>query len=383
MNKKNSGLLFFISFFAFFCLTADYVDTIYGTGTITEPVLSELLQSSAFNRLKGINQYGVDNYIRVTKVPYTRHTHSLGVFMLLRMYGASLLEQIAGLLHDVSHTVFSHVGDHVSAQMRGVFLDQNATPYQDDKHLWLLSQTDIPAILGKYAIKLAAINHKNNQFYMLERSLPEICADRLEYNLYGGYIEGWITEREIKELLDALYYAHGEWFFDDAVQARTLGELSIKLCQDIFAAAWNIGAYEWAAKALLRAVKIGLISMHDIHFGQDDTIMALLQTSGDGEVQHALLMVMNAMALYEPADESAYDLSYRGKFRGINPWVKTTHGLERLTDVDPAYKERFEHARTNVSKKRFFKEKKQNFITGAGHAVFWENAEEFNLFDKG
>ena len=33
--------------------------------------------------------------------------------MLLAKKGASLTEQIAGLIHDVSHTVFSHVIDRV------------------------------------------------------------------------------------------------------------------------------------------------------------------------------------------------------------------------------------------------------------------------------
>lgn len=41
------------------------------------------------------------------------YDHSMGVFVILRARGAPLEEQIAGLLHDVSHTAFSHVGDWV------------------------------------------------------------------------------------------------------------------------------------------------------------------------------------------------------------------------------------------------------------------------------
>ena len=37
--------------------------------------------------------------------------HSLGVYLLLRRLGADRREQVAGLLHDISHTAFSHAVD--------------------------------------------------------------------------------------------------------------------------------------------------------------------------------------------------------------------------------------------------------------------------------
>src|SRR5690554_3955482 len=81
-----------------------HLKTLYGDITITEPVLIELLQDPAMQRLKEIRQYG-SNYYTIKKQDYNRFDHSVGVFALLRIYGASLHEPIAGLLHDVSHTV--------------------------------------------------------------------------------------------------------------------------------------------------------------------------------------------------------------------------------------------------------------------------------------
>ena len=41
--------------------------------------------------------------------PTTHFEHSLGAFILVRRLDAALDEQIAALLHDASHTAFSHV----------------------------------------------------------------------------------------------------------------------------------------------------------------------------------------------------------------------------------------------------------------------------------
>jgi len=58
--------------------------------------------------------------------PTTRFDHSVGVMLLIRKLGAGsspasalLKEQVAALLHDVSHTAFSHVIDYVSVTMMG------------------------------------------------------------------------------------------------------------------------------------------------------------------------------------------------------------------------------------------------------------------------
>src|SRR5579872_5841205 len=86
-------------------------DDVYGTYNIHEPVLIDLLQSSAVTRLKGIHQGG-SAYLVMKRRDNTRFEHSVGVMSLIRCLGGSLHEQIAGLLHDVSHTAFSHVVDY-------------------------------------------------------------------------------------------------------------------------------------------------------------------------------------------------------------------------------------------------------------------------------
>jgi hypothetical protein len=76
-------------------------DKIYGKVKIEEPVLLKLLKSPSVLRLKNISQFGVpDLYYHFKN--YSRYEHSVGVMILLRKLGATLEEQVAGLLHDVS-----------------------------------------------------------------------------------------------------------------------------------------------------------------------------------------------------------------------------------------------------------------------------------------
>lgn len=86
-------------------------ETIHGSLVVDDPLAIELIQSPAMQRLKNIFQYGVNEFITPSRYPYTRFDHCLCVYQLLKMHNASRKEQIAGLLHDVSHTVFSHVSD--------------------------------------------------------------------------------------------------------------------------------------------------------------------------------------------------------------------------------------------------------------------------------
>ena len=92
--------------------SAKTFETFFGNFDVEEPVLIELLESNAMQRLKKINQYGVATFT-THRENYSRYDHSLGVFAILRMNQAPIKEQVAGLIHDVSHTVFSHVGDWI------------------------------------------------------------------------------------------------------------------------------------------------------------------------------------------------------------------------------------------------------------------------------
>ncbi|SIQ09126.1 HD domain-containing protein [Peribacillus simplex] len=116
------------------------MDSVYGNN-IVEGVLEELIVSKPVPRMKGIHQGGA-SYLVNEKWDVTRFDHSLGVILLIKELGGSLEEQIAGLLHDLSHTAFSHVIDFV--------LDCKDEDYHEKIYDHVIMESEIPFILKKY-----------------------------------------------------------------------------------------------------------------------------------------------------------------------------------------------------------------------------------------
>lgn len=119
-----------------------FVDSIYSCSPINEPVLIDLLQTRAMQRLQGVYQHGVTAILGITQ-PVTRYEHSLGVWHLVKRFGGSLEEQITALIHDVSHSVFSHVIDYLAD-------GRQITNFHDEYKEFYVAGTELPEVLGRY-----------------------------------------------------------------------------------------------------------------------------------------------------------------------------------------------------------------------------------------
>ena len=163
-------------------------DPIYGRHKINEPVLVELIKSKPIQRLKKIAQLGIPNRFYHIR-GFSRFEHSLGVMLLLRKLAASLEEQAAGLLHDISHTAFSHVFDWAVG-------NQEAEDYQDKSYKKFFFNTEIPGILRGQGFNVNKISDLK-QFNLLEKEIPNLCADRIDYSLREFHL--WANPEAVEE----------------------------------------------------------------------------------------------------------------------------------------------------------------------------------------
>ncbi len=319
------------------------VPTIYGNFEVVEPVLIDLFNNSTMERIKHIHQYGATDYVIPQNKNYSRYEHCVGVWALLKRYGATLEEQIAGLLHDASHTVFSHVGD--------ILFDHRSlhSSYQDDIHEWYLMQQQIDQLLARHHISLHAILHKNGKHKMLEQDLPDICADRLEYNLQAGLLTNLLTLEDIATILDDLRYENETWFFRNKESAKKLALVSLFNTEHVWGSPQDRFINQNMACALKRALQIGLLTEHDIHFSTDDVVWNILCSHDDSIITSCFNNIRCYQEIITITSPEKGDFIVTNKLRGINPLVKTDNGLIRLTDLNEEYKSEYERVQKQVT----------------------------------
>lgn len=306
------------------------IDHPYGNFTITDPLIIELIEHPMMERIKHIHQYGIV-YPFFVSYEYSRFDHCLGVCLLLTRFGLTRQEIIAGLLHDASHTVGSHVAEAV--------FDHRSTEnsYQDDIHEWYLQQWDIDTVLAPYGLTIADILAKNPAFTALDQPNGSICADRLDYNLIGGLKENMLTVQDIQEILNDLHFERNQWYFTNPFLAKKFALVSLYHTEHIWGSAENNTLYWWFAQALKRALEIQLISLDDIHFGIDKQIWTTLITSYDPIILRYLSHIQQYKCHFFIGNTDYYDLFLHAKFRGINPWITNNNVLEHLTDLDTQF----------------------------------------------
>ncbi|MEN8252724.1 MAG: hypothetical protein ABFQ53_04060 [Patescibacteria group bacterium] len=195
-----------------------YIDKVYGEIEIVDDVVIEIMNSPQFQRLKGVDQAGYfDVYFPGTK--HSRFEHSVGCYILLGKFGASREERILGLIHDMSHSAFSHTADYVFESGRGA--DHN---YQDDIFVDFMCKTDIVEILKKYNLESDYIFNESN-FPLQETELPDLCADRIDYSLRGAIHYEGKTREDMSYFLEHLTIIDNKWVFDDLESALKYAQL--------------------------------------------------------------------------------------------------------------------------------------------------------------
>ncbi len=297
-------------------------DPVYGKQEIKEAVLLDLITSEGLRRLRGVLQHGVTALIGITH-PVTRFDHSLGVMILVDRLGGDLQEQIAALLHDVSHTAFSHVIDYV-------FNDHDVQSYHDEHQEAYLSTTDIPGILTRHGYDWRYFLDES-RFPILEQPAPRLCADRLDYFLRDSLDLGLATAQEIDFALDHLLLADSRIVTNNLDAARWLAKTYIAADDASWANFREVGLYEAAAQAIRRALQIGVLQEDDI-WGKDRQVWAKMQADDDEKLQQWLRLVSPETDFIWDENQPTFRVST--KLRTIDPDVLGGSRLLPLSQLD-------------------------------------------------
>lgn len=300
-------------------------DNVYGEVDIQEPVLIELLNSSSVNRLRGIQQYGIPR--QYYEMPgFTRYDHSVGVMVLLKRLGAGLCEQISGLLHDVSHTAFSHVTDYV-------FGDSEKA--QDARHKGYLLSTELPGILSKYGLDPEHVADIDAH-PLLEQEAPDLCADRVDYALRELALSS--RRSTIPRYLDNIHVVQGKIAFSDFEVARDFGRDYAFMHESKWAGVEKTIRQHLFATAIRAALDCGDITVSDL-FEDDEHALKKLQNSRNPKVRGVLDMLRQEPSLNNSPEP---DLILPRRQRHVDPHFISNGGLARVTERSAQYSKMIE-----------------------------------------
>jgi uncharacterized protein len=306
-------------------------DKVYGDEEINEPVLIDLINSKTLQRLKGVSQQGLpqDYFYRTI---YSRWDHSIGVMILLKRLGADINEQIAGLLHDISHTAFSHVIDWVLG-------DPIKEDYQDNNHLSIIEKSDLPKILERYEFDYKKIANIES-FSLLEKPAPSLCADRFDYTIRD--LKNLGKEDIVKLCITNLKNINGQMVFKTKQSAESFAEAYLKIQKEHWAGNETKARWYILAQILKKALNLKLISENDF-MKTDQFIMTILENSKNQEILEQLNMLKKGFKI----EESKEGIELKNKFRYIDPEVLTNEGIINLTKISPEYKRELEKEKSN------------------------------------
>jgi len=300
------------------------VDKVYGEEEITEQVLIDLINSKAVQRLKGISQQGVPR--KYNPQPFfSRYEHSIGVLILLRKFGATVKEQIAGVIHDISHTAFSHLVDWIMG-------DPKLQDHQDSSHEDVLKNSDLVSILMKYQYDVEDF-FDLEKYSLLEQESPDLCADRIDYTLRELVSRGGKSISD--NILKYLIVKGGVFIFSSASAAHSFAEEYSALQLHNWGDDRNNTMFLIFADALKKAIDINVISKED--FLQDDKyIVYKLENSNDRGILASLDLLKRGFWLdYSRSDRASL---IKCKYRFVDPKVIVGNRIQSLSEISDLYK---------------------------------------------
>jgi uncharacterized protein len=297
----------------------EWEDRVYGHVAIDDPQVLELVRSPTFERLKGVQQAGPSALAFPFK-DVTRYEHSLGVFTLLGMLGAPRREQVAGLLHDISHTAFSHAVDFI------------VTSEEQDHHEGLkplmLERPDIAAALGRMGYSPREF-FDDSIYPLLEQPIPLLCADRLDYFLRDGLACGVVDRAFVHGILSHLTVVESRIVLTDVAVARQAVRLYEVMNHEWWASPVEAFIYNEFADALREGFRLGVLHTDDL-MTEDAAVLAALDASGSPLITGKLETIRH----FRPERAQGYQPRIVPKARWLDPPVFSGSQVRRLSELD-------------------------------------------------
>jgi uncharacterized protein len=299
-------------------------DIVYKETAIDEPILEQLIHSPTVERLKEITQAGVPDIYNSLHT-YDRYQHSIGVMLLLRRLGATIEEQVAGLLHDISHLAFSHVAEWVFQESGKIQESLNETLTRT-----FIEESELCTLLIHSGFSIDRLVNFDN-FPLLKRNIPDLNADRTDYSLREIYY--WINPDIVPLILDDIRVVDQMIVFKTEAIAHRYAVEFLNLQQNYWGSYDSLMRYQIFSSVLKKMVKTNILTMDDF-FQTEPYIIQQIQKQTDPEIRKLLFMLREKDLT---KFKGTFGITVRKKFRYVDPKVIVKHNTLPLSSLNEEF----------------------------------------------
>lgn len=295
---------------------------------------------SSMQRLKGVGLLcGTDwTCLYKNRFRYTRFDHSIGVALIVWHFTHDKIQTLAGLFHDISTPVFSHVADF----RKGDALTQTAT--ENETEQFIRNDAELCALLAEDGIKVEQVSDYH-LYPIADNERPQLSADRLEYMFpSGAALQGSWSLDEVAEVYGDISV------LQDESGRPELGFSSVKVAElycekfletgHVLQLNENKLTLQLLAAVTSKAIELGLLTEEDCYvLSEAQVIERFEKNCGKNSQFESLYRTYRKMTevlhTYEPV-ENCFCVSIKVKQRYIDPLVKLEEkNYARLSSVSP------------------------------------------------
>lgn len=204
--------------------------------------------------------------------------------------------------------------------------------HQDHIFADFVRKTEIPKILEKHKIDINYLLNEEN-FPLLEKPVPNLCADRLDYSLRTAIIFQEINEKTLNYLINNLITKDNQWVFRDQKSAKKYAELFLKMNRGYYAGLASAKMFRTVGDLIKYGLQKGYLNFDDLYTIDEKVLRKLKEKSKRDEKLKILLKRINEpkKTINNPKD---FDVQVFCKSRIVDPLFLEKGKINRLSKFD-------------------------------------------------
>lgn len=300
----------------------------------------QLVDTPAYQRLRWIKQLGSANLV-YPGANHTRHEHCMGTCHVVGKMadsaglesGDKQLASVAGLLHDLGHTAFSHLGDEIDGVEDHVI-----------RTIKIITETEITDILSEEGIDSKEVN----QIIMGKHKWGPLVSgdldgDRLDYLVRDAHYTGVSTGVDMGRLIATMSMSDSNLVIKEgglpAVEALLTARST--MYPTVYFHPFARGAELMLARATNHAISLDKITKEDFVNFTDHKLLSELDKTGGLSKKivnnfEKRNIVKGALSLTkEQAESSGLEKSKRGQYEAEIASKLGINASEIYVDIPP------------------------------------------------